>query len=129
MRSGHGCPCVTDDAEQDSTYPVLAWEAVRLVEHMIDRVTHSTYSAASSAARDAASADEKAKSVSERRAETDAVELSTAAQRELAGDESAPIRTELVARVRAEIAAGTYLTEDKLNVAVSRIHELLVATA
>ncbi|MBI5863336.1 MAG: flagellar biosynthesis anti-sigma factor FlgM [Planctomycetes bacterium] len=51
----------------------------------------------------------------------DRIELSTAAQ-EWNRQEDTPIRTDLVQRVRAEISAGTYLTDDKLNVVIDRLH-------
>lgn len=53
---------------------------------------------------------------------SDAVEFSDAA---LEADTSAPIRTELVKRVKAEIAAGSYLTDQKLNVAIERLQRYL----
>ena len=52
---------------------------------------------------------------------TDAVELSAAALAERRPPESAPIRDALVARLRAAIAAGTYLTQGKLDGAVERM--------
>jgi anti-sigma28 factor (negative regulator of flagellin synthesis) len=51
----------------------------------------------------------------------DAVELSSAAKAGLAPEENAPIRVELVERVRKEIADGTYMTEDKLSKALDRL--------
>lgn len=52
---------------------------------------------------------------------TDTVEISPEAR--LASKIAAipPVRSDLVARVRAEIKAGTYETEDKLNTAVDRM--------
>lgn len=51
------------------------------------------------------------------RAESDAVELSGAAS-EHVGTAERPVRTNLVQRIRAEIAAGTYLTDEKLDAAI-----------
>lgn len=48
----------------------------------------------------------------------DRVELSEAGREQLG-----PIRMELVQRIRSEIAAGTYLTEQKLNTAIDRMVE------
>lgn len=57
-------------------------------------------------------------------ADADTVEVSQAAQE--AADE--PILTQdIVSRVRAEIEAGTYLTEDKLNATIDRLAEVLTA--
>lgn len=49
----------------------------------------------------------------------DALELSEAARAAL---EPGGIRHELVQRVKAELAADNYLTDDKLSVAVDRLH-------
>ena len=56
----------------------------------------------------------------------DTAEVSEAATRypELTG--STRIRTELVERLRREIATGHYLTPDKLEVAAQRLHEQLL---
>lgn len=54
----------------------------------------------------------------------DAVELSDAARSEL---ESGGIRGALVDRVKAEIAADKYLSDDKLNIAIDRLHARLFA--
>jgi len=55
----------------------------------------------------------------------DAVDLSEAARKHI--DEAAPppIRTELVQRVRAELAAGTYLTNEKIGIAAERLRDAL----
>jgi len=50
-------------------------------------------------------------------AESDVLELSEAS--------TAPNREELVQRVRAELAAGTYLSDDKVQTAVERLYEAL----
>jgi len=52
---------------------------------------------------------------------TDRVELSDAARAALAEQDSTPIRQDLVERVRAEIAAGTYLTDKKLDAVAERL--------
>lgn len=54
----------------------------------------------------------------------DSVELSSAARTEVASADDA-VREDLVQRVRAEIEAGTYLTDDKLDVVVDRLHREL----
>lgn len=61
--------------------------------------------------------------------QADAVELSETAQGRIERDEAAPVRTELVERVRAEIAAGTYLTDGKLSVAAERLCADLTSVA
>lgn len=55
----------------------------------------------------------------------DVVELSETARRQLDTGESAPIREHLVKRIRDEIAAGTYLTQDKIEKTVDRLHREL----
>lgn len=55
--------------------------------------------------------------------ESDSVALSPAAQEHL--DAAAQPRTELIERVRAEIRAGTYLTDDKLNATAERLAKVL----
>src|SRR5262245_41833681 len=52
----------------------------------------------------------------------DCVELSNVAESQMVGE---PYRAELVARVRAEIADGTYLTDEKLDAVVERLHREL----
>ena len=52
----------------------------------------------------------------------DVVELSEAAQQRIDAGSDKPIREQLVARIRAEIAAGTYLTPDKIEKTVERLH-------
>ena len=51
----------------------------------------------------------------------DRVEISPAAEAAVRAAEGGDIRTDLVSRIRAEIAAGTYDTPDKMNVAVDRL--------
>lgn len=64
----------------------------------------------------AAAAREKAASA----AKLDQVDLSDAAQR-LLDSEEAPIRGALVSHVRAQIEAGDYLSDEKLDVVVDRL--------
>ena len=59
----------------------------------------------------------------------DAVELSPAAQERIEQGDARPIRLKLVERVRAEIAAGTYLTDEKLNAAVNGVQSELFHAA
>jgi anti-sigma28 factor (negative regulator of flagellin synthesis) len=92
------------------------------VENMIDSVTNSIHAAAQATKRGAAPPGDETRSPEERFGRTDAVELSPAAREELTRDESMPIRSGLVERVRAEIAAGTYLTDDKLEAVVNQLH-------
>jgi hypothetical protein len=56
------------------------------------------------------------------RQNADRVELSAAAG---SGSDAETIRTDLVRRVRAEIAAETYLTDSKVEAAVNRLHREL----
>jgi len=51
----------------------------------------------------------------------DRVEVSTEGRLQVEG----PVRSELVARVRAAIADGTYLTAEKIDVAVDRLSKEL----
>jgi negative regulator of flagellin synthesis FlgM len=51
----------------------------------------------------------------------DRVEISPAAEAALQAAESGAIRQDVVDRVRAEIAAGTYETPDKLDAALDRL--------
>lgn len=56
--------------------------------------------------------------------------LSADQRRQLAArrrQEAAPIRWDLVERVRAEIAAGVYETEEKLEIAIERMSHSLLA--
>ena len=51
----------------------------------------------------------------------DRVEISPAAEAAVQAAETSGIRTDLVNQIRAQIAAGTYETPDKLGVAVDRL--------
>lgn len=59
----------------------------------------------------------------------DAVELSATARQQIERPESTEIRKELVERVRAEIAADTYLTDDKIDAVVNRLMRKVIAAA
>ena len=96
---------------------------------MIDRVTNPVHANASPPGRAVTSRSGEVGKSAEHPAHADAVELSEVAREQMAPPESPPIREALVERVRAEIAAGTYLTDEKLNAAVSRMQELLFAAA
>jgi anti-sigma28 factor (negative regulator of flagellin synthesis) len=96
---------------------------------MINGVTNPVHATTQSAPRSGAPANQEARPTKEAPGRTDAVELSETAQEQIERGDSAPLRTELVERVRAEIAAGTYLTDDKLDAVVNRLHEALFAAA
>jgi negative regulator of flagellin synthesis FlgM len=51
----------------------------------------------------------------------DRLDISPAAEAAIQAADSGEIRTELVDRLRAQIAAGTYETPERLNVAVDRL--------
>jgi anti-sigma28 factor (negative regulator of flagellin synthesis) len=104
-------------------------ESDEVEESMIDGVTNPVNASTPAALRGEAPAGGEIRSSGESLGQTDAVELSPAAQQQLERDESAPIRANLVERVRAEIAAGTYLTDDKLEAAVNQMHAEVFATA
>ena len=55
----------------------------------------------------------------------DQVDISPAAAAASQASEAGDVRSELVARVRSEIAAGTYETADKLGAAVERLLDQL----
>ncbi len=96
---------------------------------MINGVTNPINAAAQSTARSGARAGDEARPAKGHPDRTDAVELSDTAQEQIEHGEAGPVRTELVERVRAEIAAGTYLSDDKMDAAVSRLHEALFTAA
>lgn len=56
----------------------------------------------------------------------DSVELSQAARYLSQLSENAPVREDLVARIRAQIANGTYETDDKINAALDAMTDDLV---
>lgn len=53
----------------------------------------------------------------------DVVEISTVAKLAAKVQDIPDIRTDLVARVKQEIAAGTYETEERLEIAIDRLSE------
>jgi len=96
---------------------------------MVNGVTDSVHAAALATARPGVSPREDPGEHTARAARTDALELSETARKRLEPDDSAPIRHALVERVRSEIAAGAYLTEQKIDVAVNRLHQMLFPAA
>jgi len=52
---------------------------------------------------------------------SDRLEISSAAEAAIQAAETGGIRQDLVGRIRSEIAAGTYETSDKLDVALNRL--------
>ena len=89
---------------------------------MINGVTNSVQTSVTATGQTSARPGEEARAAEERLNQTDAVELSSAARQEMEKQESSQIRMNLVERVRAEIAAGSYLTDDKLDAVVNRVH-------
>jgi len=57
----------------------------------------------------------------------DTVEISTAARLAAMAQELPDVRTDLVAKVKAELAAGVYETPDKIEVAIERLLDDLLA--
>jgi negative regulator of flagellin synthesis FlgM len=55
----------------------------------------------------------------------DTVEISTVARLAAQVQELPPVRAEVVQRVKAELAAGTYETPDKIDVAIDRLMDEL----
>jgi negative regulator of flagellin synthesis FlgM len=51
----------------------------------------------------------------------DSVDISPAAEAAVQAAEAGPVRMELVNQIRAQIAAGTYETPDKLEIALDRL--------
>ena len=52
---------------------------------------------------------------------TDQLDISPAAEAAAQASEAGQVRSDLVARVRSEIASGTYETPDKLDAALDRL--------
>jgi anti-sigma28 factor (negative regulator of flagellin synthesis) len=52
---------------------------------------------------------------------SDQLEISPAAEAAVRADETGGVRTELVSRLRSEIAAGTYDSPEKLDLALDRL--------
>jgi anti-sigma28 factor (negative regulator of flagellin synthesis) len=99
------------------------------VSTMLNGVTNSTYVPGQCAARGTSPAADEPPTHTEGADRPDAVVLSPAAQEQLRPSESAPIRDQLVERVRAQIAAGDYLTDDKIDTAIERLHDEISAVA
>jgi anti-sigma28 factor (negative regulator of flagellin synthesis) len=59
--------------------------------------------------------------VADPRGTADVVEISNAAKLAARVDQIPEVRTELVERVRAEIAAGTYETSEKIEIAAAKL--------
>lgn len=66
----------------------------------------------------------KAADHAEATSKTDRLELSHTALENMSTGEGG-VRTDLVQRIRGEIAAGTYLTNEKLDAVVDRLHREL----
>ena len=96
---------------------------------MINGVTNSVQASVATTGLTGSQSSVEALTSEERSSQTDAVELSTAAQQEMEKEDSGRIRINLVEQVRAEIAAGTYLTDDKLDAVVNRLHAELFNAA
>jgi anti-sigma28 factor (negative regulator of flagellin synthesis) len=99
---------------------------------MIDGVTDSVQPAAQPPPQSGAPHNKEARPEEESRTLSDAVELSPMAREQIERSESMPIRGELVERIRAEIDAGTYLTDltdEMLDALVERLHQVLNARA
>jgi anti-sigma28 factor (negative regulator of flagellin synthesis) len=88
---------------------------------MIDGVTNPVHAAAQTVTRGETPCDRQACPAEHPSEKADAVELSPTARKQLGRDEPAPVRAQLVERIRAEVAAGTYLTDAKLDAAVTRL--------
>ena len=61
-------------------------------------------------------------------ATSDIVEISTAARLAAMVQELPDIRADLVAKVKAEIAAGTYETAERMDVAIDRLLDDILAS-
>lgn len=96
---------------------------------MVNGVPNTAPATTQRTARDTLPTSEGNRLTKERTDRTDQVELSETAREQIGRPESAPIRTKLVEQVRAQIAAGTYLTDDKLDAAVNRLRDEMVAVA
>jgi anti-sigma28 factor (negative regulator of flagellin synthesis) len=96
---------------------------------MVNGVTNPVNATTQSTVRSGTRAGDEAHLAKERSGQSDAVELSDTARQQIERGGGVPVRAELVERVRAEIAAGTYLTDDKLDAAVNRLREALFTAA
>lgn len=59
----------------------------------------------------------------------DALDLSAAAQERMEQAAAQPLRLNLIERIRAEIAAGDYLTNERIEAAVNKLHAELFSAA
>lgn len=126
---GTGCLYVTEDGSWNREFLLGGREVVRPMGSMINGVPNPIHAATPSVVRSGAARNEEAESGHRHPDRADAVELSELARARMARDEAGPIRHDLVERIRAEIAAGTYLTDDKIDAVVERLHQNMIAAA
>lgn len=93
---------------------------MRSVDPMVNALANPVTAAPRGASGDQR-ASTRARGGEEPRRASDSIELSDAARSRLTSEDQ-PIRSELVNRVRAEIASGKYETNDKLDVVIDRLH-------
>ena len=91
----------------------------------IDGVTSSVHTPRQPTPQTRTPQDDEARSTKEAPGPTDALDLSEVAQERIEGSGLVPVRTELVERIRAEMEAGKYDVNDKLDAVVERLYELL----
>ena len=96
---------------------------------MINGVTNPVHAATHSTVRSQPPPNEDVRLTEGRVNSSDAVELSEVAREQISRSGSTPIRRELVEQVRAEIAAGKYLTDEKIDAVVNRLHRQVIAAA
>ena len=94
---------------------------------MIEGINNPVHAAAKPSARSGVSQTDGPQPGAERIDAGDALELSAAARKQIEQPDSQGIRTELVERVRSEIAAGTYLTDDKIDAVIDRLMRKVAA--
>jgi anti-sigma28 factor (negative regulator of flagellin synthesis) len=122
-----GCLFVTDDVQRAMNVPVRQVDS-EAVTKMIEGINNPIPAAANPPVRNGTSQTDGVQDGSVRAENGDAIELSAAARQQLERSESPAIRTELVERVRSEIAAGTYLTDDKIDAVIDRLmHKVMAA--
>lgn len=96
---------------------------MRSVDPMVNALANPVSPASRGANADSRTAI-RARNADQPRRNSDVVDLSDAARSRLASEDQ-PIRSELVNRVRAEIAAGSYDSDAKLDVVIDRLHREL----
>ena len=96
---------------------------------MIEGVTNPMQAATPPAEAGATPAAQPARAAQHAFEQGDAVELSATAREHLERSGQETIREGLVERVRAEIAAGTYLTDDKIDAVVDRLLAKVITAA